>query len=559
LVGQSDACPDDPQLAFSGILTGRGTNLCSVGRDDLCFSNDHLTESTPESNRSIPKSLPMHRSPHQALTDQVFDLAIIGGGILGAGIARDAAMRGLSVALIEKNDFASGTSSASTKLIHGGLRYLEQLAFLLVAESCRERSILLDTASHLVKPLPLLMPVYDGDQHSLFKLRLGTTVYDWMTLSRHRLMPRHETRTPGEAVALEPALPARGQDGSALKGAVVVYDCQMDDARLCIETVLDAEQRGAVCMNYCQVTGVRMQGHRVESVQVDDEINNQSFDVRAKAVVNASGPWAEQVCRFNRTAPGMRLSPTKGVHLVIPRMLQKHGIYFQSKGDGRMIFLLPWDDASLLGTTDTDFYQDPGEARAETEDVIYLLDQLNSIMPDADVSQRDIITSFAGVRALVRSDGQRPSRRSREAKIVQQGDNLLNVAGGKYTTFRAIADKTLLKVFRLLNKRPPQCETATTPLIDRRPAQSGAQLAASPAIFESDVIHACRAERAVTLADVMRRRTRLALSSSGGRPVAEAVTRTMAAELGWDATAQSNHLNEYLEVWDRSSQWSGKV
>ena len=276
---------------------------------------------------SSPMSLPVDRNP-AVLTDQVFDLVIIGGGILGAGIARDASMRGLSVALIEKNDFASGTSSASTKLVHGGLRYLEQFAFRLVAESCRERSILLDTAPHLVKPLPLLMPVYDGDQHSLFKLHLGTTVYDWMTLSRHPLMPRHTTLTPTEAVGREPALPMTGPQGGALQGVVVVYDCQMDDARLCLETILDAEERGAVCLNYCQATGFQMQGDRVESVQVVDQVSRESFDLRARAVINAAGPWVEQVCNFSSAAPSICLSPSKGVHLVIPQVLQKHGIYF---------------------------------------------------------------------------------------------------------------------------------------------------------------------------------------------------------------------------------------
>lgn len=499
----------------------------------------------------------MRRNP-EALTDQVFDLAIIGGGILGAGIARDAALRGLSTALVEKNDFASGTSSASTKLIHGGLRYLKQFALGLVAESCRERSILLDTAAHLVKPLPLLMPVYEGDQHSLFTLRLGTTIYDWINLSRHRLMPRHVTVSPAEAMHLEPVLPAAGEDGGALTGAVVVYDCQMDDARLCIETILDAERNGAVCLNYCQATGLQMQGDRVESVQVEDRIGSQSVDVRARMVINASGPWAEQICAFHQAAPGIRLSPSKGVHLVIPRIVQQHGIYFQSKGDGRMIFLVPWDDACLLGTTDTDFRRDPAEAQAEPADVTYLLSQLNSIMPDVRLSEQDIITSFAGVRALIRSDSRRPSSRSREEIIAQQGDNLLNVAGGKYTTFRAIADRTLRRVYSLLNRRPPPCETDTTPLTDRRPKPSGQQLTTSPAVFESDILHACRAEKAVTLTDVMRRRTRLALSGSGRRAVAESVVRIMAAELGWDERAQSAQLSEYLDRQDRSRNWSAE-
>lgn len=481
-----------------------------------------------------------------SLSEQVFDLAIIGGGILGAGIARDAAMRGLSVALVEKNDFASGTSSASTKLIHGGLRYLEQFAFFLVAESCRERAILLDMAPHLVKPLPLLMPVYDGDQHSLFKLRLGTTVYDWMTLNRHPSMPRHSTLSAAEAVELEPTLPMHGQGGGKLRGAVVVYDCQMDDARLCVETILDAERHGAVCLNYCQATGVQMQGQQVESVHVVDQLSLEEVELRARVFINAAGPWAEQIAALGGSAPGIRLSPSKGAHLVIPRVQQEHGIYFQSEGDGRMIFLVPWDGVSLLGTTDTDFALDPDEARAEADDVGYLLEQLNSIMPHAGIDQDDIITSFAGVRALVRSDSARPSSRSREELIVRQGENLLNVAGGKYTTFRAVADKVLRKASGVLGQRLPRCVTATTPLPDLRPASSGQQLTDTPAVFESDVVYACREERACTLEDVMRRRTRLALGPHGGEEMAQAVSGLAARELGWDEERRASQVAQYL-------------
>ena len=487
----------------------------------------------------------------ESLSEQTFDLVIIGGGILGAGIARDASMRGLSVALIEKNDFASGTSSASTKLIHGGLRYLKQFAFRLVAESCRERSVLLDMAPHLVNPLPLLMPVYSGDQDSLFRLRLGTTLYDWMTFPRHPLMPRHTTLTPSEAVALEPTLPMTGQHGGALQGAVVVYDCQMDDSRLCIETILDAERRGAVCINYCRATGLRMHGSRVDAVQAVDAITGNSLDVRARTYINAAGPWAEQICDWNKAAEGIRLSPTKGVHLVIPRVQKDHGLYFPSKTDGRMIFLVPWDDVSLIGTSDTDFSEDPGEARSEADDIAYLLGQLKSIMPDAGVTQSDIMASFAGVRALVRSDSRLPSSRSREEKIARQGDNLLNVAGGKYTTFRAVADKAIREVYRMNQQRPSACTTATTPLRDSRPPRSGVQLATSPEVYESDIVHACQLEKAVTLTDVMRRRTRLALSPHGGAQVAGNVSHLMAARCDWDDATRTKQVSDYLQERNR--------
>jgi glycerol-3-phosphate dehydrogenase len=488
----------------------------------------------------------MRRNP-AALTERTFDLAIIGGGILGAGIARDATLRGLSVALVERNDLASGTSSRSTKLVHGGLRYLEHFAFGLVAEACRERSTLLDMAPHLVKPLSILLPVYDGDPRSLGKIRLGTTVYDWLTPNRHALTPRHRTLTPDEAVAEEPALPQAG-----LRGAVLFYDCQMDDARLCLETILDANRNGAVCANYCAVTGFRRAWDQIEAAQVVDERSGAQFDLRARLYVNAAGPWVERVAKLSRMdEPTIALSPTKGVHLVIPKILRKHGVYFQSKQDRRMIFLLPWDDASLLGTTDTDYPDDPASVCAELADVDYLLGQLHVLMPEAAVSRNDVITSFAGVRALLRADG-RPSGRSREERMVLQGDNLLNVAGGKYTTFRAIADKAVRKAFRLLGRRAPRCPTANVPLQKLRPSMSGEQFAESPQIFESDVAYACNEEMAVTLADVMRRRTRLALSSDGGIQTAERVSRVMAEQLGWDEATREKNLQCYADEWDRS-------
>ncbi len=492
----------------------------------------------------------MKRNPAE-LANKTFDLAIIGGGILGAGIARDAALRGLSVALVEKGDFASGTSSRSTKLIHGGLRYLEHLSFGLVAESCRERTVLLDMAPHLVTPLSFLLPAYAGDPRSLAILRLGMTFYDWLTPRRHPATPRHRTLSADETVAAEPSL-AREQ----LRGAVLFYDCQMDDARLCLETVLDACRHGATCANYCQVTGFRQTRDRVDALQVVDQIGGQPFDVRAKCFVNATGPWVERVGRLatNKPAP-VSLSPTKGVHLVIPRINRQHGIYFQSKRDRRMIFLLPWGDSSLLGTTDTQFAQSPDAVRTEREDVDYLIDQLRELAPSHEIDDSDIITSFAGVRALISSDQRGPSRRSREERIVASGDNLLTVAGGKYTTFRAISDKVVRRVSRMIGRRASRCLTATTPLSNHRPATAGTQISDSPAVFDSDIAFACTDEMAVTLEDVMRRRTRLALSRHGGAEVATRVAQLIAKQLDWHETTRSEQLARYLLHWETSRPW----
>jgi glycerol-3-phosphate dehydrogenase len=492
----------------------------------------------------------MKRNPPE-LANKTFDLAIIGGGILGAGIARDATLRGLSVALVEKGDFASGTSSRSTKLVHGGLRYLEQLSFGLVAESCRERSILLEMASHLVTPLSFLLPAYEGDPRSLAMLRLGTTLYDWLTPRRHSATPRHRTLSASETIAAEPLLPSE-----RLRGAVLFYDCQMDDARLCLETVLDACRHGAACANYCQVIGFRQTWDRVDALQVVDQVSGDSFDLRAKCFVNATGPWVERVGQFaSRQSGRIAIGPTKGVHLIIPRINREHGIYFQSKRDQRMIFLLPWGDDSLLGTTDTAFTQSADDVRAEMEDVDYLLEQLRELAPLRAIEANDIITSFAGVRALIRSEQRRPSRRSREERIVAAGENLLTVAGGKYTTFRAISDKVVQRVSRLLGQRPARCLTAETPLADHRPQAKGTRISDSPSVFESDIAFACANEMAITLEDVMRRRTRLALSRYGGADVATQVSGMMARALAWNETTRSEQLERYLTQWGLSRPW----
>ncbi|MBC8354502.1 MAG: glycerol-3-phosphate dehydrogenase/oxidase [Planctomycetes bacterium] len=485
----------------------------------------------------------MKRNPSE-LANKTFDLAIVGGGILGAGIARDAALRGLSVALVEKGDFASGTSSRSTKLVHGGLRYLEHLSLGLVAESCRERGILLDMAPHLVKPLSFLLPAYDGDRRSLGMLRLGTTIYDWLTPRRHSATPRHRTLSADEAIADEPSLPREH-----LQGAVLFYDCQMDDARLCLETVLDACRHGAACVNYCEVTGFRRTRDRVEALQVVDQVTGESFDVKAKCFVNATGPWVERVGRLaSRDSSPISLNPTKGVHLVVPRINQKHGIYFQSKRDRRMIFLLPWGDDSLLGTTDTQFTQPVDAVSTDASDVAYLLGQLRELAPSRAITARDIITTFAGVRALIRSDQRRPSRRSREERIVVSCENCLTVAGGKYTTFRAISEKVVRRVYRILGRKPAKCRTSVTPLPNQQFAASGIQIAASPKVHESDIILACTSEMAIMLEDVMRRRTQLALSRHGGIEVATQISHLMANQLDWDETTRSNQLDEYLDM-----------
>jgi glycerol-3-phosphate dehydrogenase len=454
----------------------------------------------------------------QALANQTFDLLVIGGGILGAGIARDAVLRGLTVALVDQADFASGTSSRSTKLIHGGFRYLEQGAFGLVAESCRERAILQRLAPHLVKPLPFLFAVYEGDTRPLWKLRIGMTLYDGLALYRNTVP--HRALTPDATLAHEPRLRRAG-----LRGAVRFYDCQEDDARFCLDNILHAAALGAVCANYCGITGFVRQGDRVLAART------ANFEIRARWFINATGPWVD------RLTPQIRLSPTKGVHLLLAERLD-HGVFWQAR-DGRLVFVIPWLDCAILGATDTDFTGDPAAARCEPADAEYLLGELARAFPD---TAPQVITSFAGIRPLLHS-GANPSARSREHRIVRVAANLLTVAGGKYTTYRAIAAEVLD------HSRPGKSRTAGTPLPPYRPPPSGEQIAPEPAVFESDIRHARDFEMAQTLSDVMRRRTSLALSRHGGREVAERV----AAILFADPEQRRRQVADYLAERERGT------
>jgi glycerol-3-phosphate dehydrogenase len=476
-----------------------------------------------------------------ALSGQYFDLLVIGGGIFGAGVARDAALRGLRVALIEKSDFASGTSSCSSKLIHGGFRYLQQRDFRLVFEACRERHILQRTAPHLVRPLPFLFPIYQGGDISLTKLRLGMSLYDWLALRRN--VATHRTVSVERTLMNEPSLSRQG-----LRGAVAFYDCQEDDARLCIDQILHASELGASCINYCKLTGFVTREDRIVAARVRDEVGSCTFEISARVFINAAGPWVEQVCALTPfDARAARLSPAKGIHLVMPRLTRQHAIVFEARSDHRILFVIPWGDCSLLGTTDTNFDGDPGQARVEPAEVDYLLKEARALLPGAALSESDVITTTVGVRSVALSTVSSPPARSREHRVVRTGRNLLSIIGGKYTTHRLIAEQTVDAAYGLLGVPAPPCRTAEVILPNRRPVAGGEKLSGAPEVYASDIVHACQQEMVVTLEDVMRRRTPLALSRAGGPEVASQVAKVMAPLMGWNDDEARAQFERYVE------------
>jgi glycerol-3-phosphate dehydrogenase len=264
--------------------------------------------------------------------------------------------------------------------------------------------------------------------------------------------------------------------------------------------------------------------------------------------INAAGPWVESVADLTPfNGERVALSPTKGVHLVLPRLTKSNGVFFQAKRDGRMMFVIPWGGYSLVGTTDTDFHGAPDDIRAEPADIEYLLTEARAVLPGVAINESDIITTFAGVRALLRSEKISPSARTREHKIARHGENLLSIAGGKYTTYRAIAEQVVDSVYPILGSPRKRCVTAETSLPQHRPPPSGEKIAESPVVYASDIVHACSHEMAMTVSDMMRRRTSLALSRHGGVETAAVVARMMKPILGWSEARASENLQHYAE------------
>ncbi|MFZ6010043.1 MAG: glycerol-3-phosphate dehydrogenase/oxidase [Bacteroidota bacterium] len=384
-----------------------------------------------------------------------YDLLVIGGGITGAGIALDAASRGLKIALVEKNDFAFGTSSRSTKLIHGGLRYLKQLEFGLVKEVGSERAVVHNLAPHLVVPEKMLLPLYEKKGLGYWLTSIGLRVYDWLAGVKREDQRKMLTRL--QTLRYEPLL--KKDD---VKGGAIYAEYRTDDARLTMEIVKTAVRFGADVLNYVKVNDFIYEQNIIRGVQVHDQLNNQVFTIAAQVTVSAAGPWVDELRQVNRSLQGKRLHLTKGVHVVVPhaKFPVRQAIYFDVE-DGRMIFAIPRGRITYIGTTDTTYTGSVDRVTTSREDAEYLVRAVNATFPKADLKLSDLESSWAGLRPLIHEDGKSASELSRKDEIFESPTGLISIAGGKLTGYRKMAERVVNLVVKkhFPEKKLKSCHT----------------------------------------------------------------------------------------------------
>jgi glycerol-3-phosphate dehydrogenase len=488
-----------------------------------------------------------HRARQRLARDQ-FDVLVVGGGINGAGIARDCALRGIAVALVERDDFASGTSSRSSRLVHGGVRYLEHGFLHLVFESSRERRILLQIAPHLVHPLQFTWPVYRGARIPRWKLAAGLWLYD--LLAAFRNVARHKSLSAAQVLATEPKL---RRDG--LRGGATYFDAATNDARLTIANVVGAATGGAAVLNYAEVTSLTFEGGRVSGASVRDRFTGELFDVRARAVVNATGPWTDAISRIEDPSSAPAVLGTKGVHIAVPahRVGNRAAITMLAHADQRVMFVLPGGTHTIIGTTDTETHERPEQVRATRADVQYLLDGANSYFPGAKLTCDDVVCAWAGIRPLIASGNSGdPAGASRESAITVGPRGVIAVTGGKLTTYRAMSEEVVDAVQKYLGQPRTRSSTATRPLpgAGSRPEEGDGRiserLVAELPYTLNDVIAAAEHEMACTIADVLVRRTHLAFETRDhGASVAPRAAELLAPRLGWSAADVARQLDDY--------------
>ncbi len=524
------------------------------------------------------------------------DVLVIGGGITGAGVVLDAAARGYSVALVERNDFASGTSSKSTKLAHGGIRYLPQFDFGLVHEALVERGLMLENVPFLVRPMGFVLPMYQGERQPVglpmtlpggvgnsWVLDIGLHLYD--ALAGRRNIQRHRRISRDEALRLAPPLKPEG-----LRNAFIYYDAQLDDARLTLIGLRTAARWNAAIANHAEAIGFEQEAGRLSAAQVRDKLSGRAYTVRARHIVNAGGIWAEQIEALTGAEPQVEVQPSKGAHLVVSRErlgLGNMAIVLPQTEDNRILFVIPWEGRAIIGTTDTDS-GDPDHPVATPEDIDYLIRHVNHYL-NVHLTREDIISTYAGYRPLAHSrDKTQGKNLSRTHAVLENPNGLVSIVGGKLTTWRLMAQDTVDHLARrdhMAIKHPTEHlpllgaerwqevslelpgrgqalglgmdsvehlalyygseALAVLDLIDQDASLARRIVPDLPFVW-AEVAHACRAEMALTLDDMLTRRTRIAIEDQQrGVEVAGDVANLMAHLLGWSAGQKREQVNAY--------------
>ncbi|MGQ9651838.1 MAG: glycerol-3-phosphate dehydrogenase/oxidase [Phycisphaerae bacterium] len=468
------------------------------------------------------------------LASELLDVLVVGGGIVGTGIARDAAMRGLRVGLVEQHDFAFGTSSRSSRLLHGGLRYLAQGRIGLVREASIEKRIVHALAPHICQPLAFVLPTYRGvpwAPWALWKLRIGVRVYDWLCSGRN--LGDCSSMKPGQVVDYLPGINDR-----ELTGAVRYFDGLTNDARLTIDTLRSAAKAGAAVVNYCKMEEAVHESGRWQC-RLSDRIGGGEVKVTSRCVVNATGPWGGQ---FKQSTIPLRL--TKGIHIVVERFrLPVPDAVVMTEGK-RILFAIPWGERVILGTTDTDYDGSLDEVFADPEDISYVLGVVNEAFPRASLTTEDIVSTWAGLRPLIADPKGRPSDVSRSHEICMSEPGWYNVAGGKLTTYRLMAEQTVDQISRYLGRGRVPCNTAATPLLEPQEIE-GLSGIVPPPVSARAVEHYCRREWAIHLDDVMIRRAGWHYYQRQAEGIANQVVCWMAETLGWSEARQADEIERY--------------
>jgi glycerol-3-phosphate dehydrogenase len=545
----------------------------------------------------------MTRRVPEDIQSYPFDLIVVGAGINGAGIARDAAMRGLSTLLLDKGDISSGTTQWATRLIHGGLRYLEYYEFPLVRESLRDREVLFHIAPHLVRPLGFMIPIYERAKHGPLMVRLGMVAYD--VLSFDKSVGNHKMFTAEDALEREPGLNPEG-----LTGAAFYYDGQVEYAeRIAVENAVSAHEHGAVVLNHARVDRLIVEDGGVTGVEFTDVLDGQKYEARAPVTVNVAGPWVDEVLhKLDRYGGSERrmIGGTKGSHLVVdpfPGAPQGEALYVEARRDGRPYFIVPWNGRYLIGTTDIRYDGDLDYVSADEEEIDYLIEETNHVIPEANLSRDEVLFTYSGIRPLPYQPEGAEGSVTRSHVIYDHSrkepriGGLISIVGGKLTTYHTLARQTVDRVYGKLDLKAPESRAGKVPLpggaagdfeafaaefkvtsgladelAERLLKVYGAR---APDVLEmagedpalrvplsavatletgligAEVLYAFRREMAQTLSDVLLRRTMVGIGPEVGLDVDEAAARVAVQHLGWDAERAEHEVQSFREYVER--------